>query len=169
MNCCRDFGPPDLLMATFRALKPSPPVDQHRGRSRLCPGREQRVRPRLRYAFCVAREHDTGSNPNRGGIASMWLAVRNASHICSGRGRALEIVLRRERLRRRHRGTIRIRQPGTSDADWNVFVDASSRADRLLRPRGHRPAAKNSSTNVSLPSADRLSPPITSFETALLC
>src|SRR5437667_12110106 len=46
------------------------PGGQHREDSRLRPGREQRVRPRLRHALRVAREHVTGPTRSRGGSSS---------------------------------------------------------------------------------------------------
>src|SRR5258707_8785822 len=46
------------------------PGGQHREDPRLRPGREQRVRPRLRHALRVAREHATGPTRSRGGSES---------------------------------------------------------------------------------------------------
>ena len=53
-------------------IRPSHQVacGQHREDPRLRPGREQRVRARLRHAFRLAREHATGPARSRGGRAS---------------------------------------------------------------------------------------------------
>ena len=58
-----------ILMDTFVRLTKSR-GGQHREDTRLCPGREQRVHPRLRHALHVAREHATRPTRSRGGTAS---------------------------------------------------------------------------------------------------
>src|SRR6266581_3801816 len=103
----------------------------------LCPWCEQRVRPRLRHALRVAREHATGPTRSRGGIASR--RRRRGTPPTSGRPwpRARDRS-RRERLRRRHRGTIWIRQPGSSGRGAGRVRRRARAPDRLLRSACHR-------------------------------
>ena len=113
------------------------PGGQHREDPRLRPGREQRVRPRLRHALRVAREHATGPTRSRGGTASR--RRRHGTPPTSGRPRPrARNRSRRERLRRGHRGTIRIRQPGTSGRGAGRLRRRARAPDRLLRPACHR-------------------------------
>src|SRR5262249_36742191 len=111
-----------------------------------------------------ARTRDSATR-SRGGSASRRRRYRTPP--TSGRPRPpARNRSRCERLRWRHRGTIRIRQPGTSGRELDGFVDALARRIASFDRRAIA-AAKNLVNQVSLPSADRLLDAITSFETAL--
>src|SRR5207244_7529342 len=96
-----------------------------------------RSRPRLRHALRVAREHATRPTGSRGGTASR--RRRDGTPPTSGRPwpRARDRS-RRERLRRRHRGTIWIRQPDSSERGAGRLRRRARAPDRLLRSTCYR-------------------------------
>jgi len=126
--CCRGFGPPDL-MDTFVRL-PSPRwsrIAQIRGCVRGVSS--EFVSPAT--ALRVAREHAT--RPTEVGVGLIPAeAARNVFQLAGAVG-TLELVSRRERLRRRHRGALRDTSTGAffprgggKTANWR-FVDARAR------------------------------------------
>jgi len=155
-----------ILMDTFVASH-QVPGGQHRQDPRLCPGREQRVRPRP--AICAsrrAREHATrptevgvGLHPGGGGAERLPHLV--------GRGRALENHSRRERFRRPIPRTIRIRQPGASGRPSWTASSTRSRAGSPPRPGVPSRPRRISSTRSRSVRRRGSSTPSPSFETAL--
>src|SRR5881628_2596539 len=113
------------------------PGGQHREDPRLRPGREQRVRPCLRHALRIAREHATGPTGSRGGSESRWRRHGTPSTAGRPRPRARNRS-RRERLRRRHCGTIRIRQPGAPGCGAGRLRRRARAPDRVLRSASYR-------------------------------
>ena len=113
------------------------PGGQHRKDPGLRPGRQQRVRTRLRHALRVAREYAPRPSRSRGRSASRRRCDRTPS--TSGRPRSRpRNHSRRERLRWRHGGTIRIRQPRAARRGAGPIRRWSGVADRLLRSACHR-------------------------------
>jgi len=157
----RPPGPDGYVRASHQVLG-----GQHREDPRLCPGREQRVRPRLRHAFRVAREHAAGPARSRGRSASR--RRRNGTTTTSGRPRrrALEIVLGANDFDGDTAERYGYVNRALPDAQLDGFVDALARRIASFDRRAIA-AAKNLVNQVSLPSADRLLDAITSFETAL--
>ena len=132
-NITTAAGPSGLpiLMDTFVRLTKSPVVSiaKIRGRVRGVSSEfvlscDMRFASR-ENALLGQPEVGVGVNPGGGATERLPLLV--------GRGRALEIVLGANELRRGHRRTIRIRQPGTSGRGAGRLRRRACASDRVLR------------------------------------
>jgi len=130
-NITTAVGPSGLpiLMDTFVRLTKSPVVSIAKIRG-CVRGVSSEFTCDMRFAsrentLLGQPEVGVGVNPGGGATERLPLLV--------GRGRALEIVLGANELRRGHRRTIRIRQPGTSGRGAGRLRRRARASDRVLR------------------------------------
>ena len=164
-NITTVVGPSGLpiLMDTFVRITKSPVVSIAKIRGCVRGGSSEFVLAcDMRFA---SRENTQLGQPEVGvGVHPGGGGTEHLPHLV-GRGRALEIILG-AKFRRRHGGTVRIRQPGPSKLRPRRFCRCARAPDRLVRSACHN-SRKKFVSQVSLPSTDRLLEAMTSFENAL--